>query len=351
MKLITLLESRQTEEVGKNILRGKEIPENDIQNIINDFKNGDTSQNQKNIPLMCFFYDPEINTQQIINEINDFNSLMNDKKITTENFGKMGLTVKYKGPNNTEVKKTFNSSEWISFTELIHGLTNVANVSRKRSTNYDISKYDEEISSRFPLYMKGENIKVYEAKGKEDCINYTHNLRKKSYRFCIGKPNPVENMYDSYRTKYSSKFYFIVDLNRMDIDNDPLHMVVLQTDLLPYKSIKLTDANNTTGNIAEYGREVDGYLNYLKSKGIDIDKFGYSPLTDTEIHTNNLVKQPISSLETLLSLDDASKPEYVKPKVAFEQDVENYYLRQYIDRGHTFTDEQFNYFLQLSADM
>ena len=94
MKLITLLESKQTEELGKSILKGKGISENDIENIVNDFKNGDTSQNQKNIPIMCFFYDSNIPTNQIISEINDFNILMDNRKITTENFGKNGLTIK-----------------------------------------------------------------------------------------------------------------------------------------------------------------------------------------------------------------------------------------------------------------
>jgi len=350
MKLITLLESKQTEELGKNILKGKGIPENDIENIVNDFKNGDRSQNQKNIPIMCFFYDSNIPTNQIISEINDFNLLMDNRKITTENFGKKGLTIKYKGTNGEDIGKTYTPNDWLSFTELIHGQLQIFNRSREKSSEYETTKYDEEKSANLPIYMKGDNINVYEAKGKKDCINYTHSLTNKTYTFCIGRTEPSQNMYNSYRNTRSAKFYYIVDLNKMDKPNDPLHMVVLQTNLLPQKSITLTDANNTSGNIAEYGSEVDGYLEYLKSKGIDTDKFEYSELTETEKYTNRLVGQPIGELETLLNLDNPSNPNYKKPDIEIESDLENYYLGQYIDRGHTLTDKQFDYFLSVSKD-
>lgn len=348
MKLITLLESKQTEDLGKNILKGKGISENDIEKIVNNFKNGDTSQNQKNIPIMCFFYDSNISINQIISEINDFNVLMDNKRITTENFGKKGLTIKYNGTNGGIIEKTYTSNDWLSFTELIHGQLEIFNRSREKSSEYEVTKYDEEKSANLPIFMKGDKINVYEAKGKKDCINYTHSLTNRSYTFCIGKTEPTQNAYNSYRNTRSAKFYYIVDLNKMDKPNDPLHMVVLQTNLLPSKSITLTDANNSSGNIAEYGTDVDGYLKYLESKGIDTDEFEYSELTEIEKHTNRLVNQPIDDLKILLNLDNPSNQNYKKPDLEIESDLENYYLGQYIDRGHTLTDDQFNYFLDVN---
>jgi len=349
MKLITLFESKQTEDQGKKILKTKGVSENDIENIINDFKNGDRSQNQKNIPLMCFFYGTG-NNQSIINEINDYDTLITNKRIEQTSFNITGLTVTYKQTNGENVEKTFKPNDWIPFTELIHGQLQIFNLSRERSAQYVKPEYDADKVSNLPIFMKGDNINVYESKGKKDCINYTHTLTNNQYNFCIGKTDPLQNMYNSYRASYGAKFYFILDLNRMDKVNDPLHMVVLQTNSQPEKKIILTDANNTSGNIAEYGSDVNGYLDYLTSKGIDVNKFEYSELTETEKHTNRLVGQKIDSLETLLNLDNPNNPNYKKPEVEIESDVENYYLREYIERGHNLTDEQFEYFLKVSKE-
>ncbi len=349
MKLITLLESKQSEDQGKNILRTKGISEDEIQNIINDFKNGDRSQNQKNIPIMCFFYGSGSN-QLIINEINDYDTLINNRKIVQKNYNNKELKISYKNTNGDDIEKIFTPNDWISFTELIHGQLQILNRSREKSKEHTKPKYDPENIANLPLFMKGDNINVYEAKGKEDCIKYTHGLTEETYNFCIGKTNPIDNMYHSYRTSHAAKFYYILDLNRMNKENDPLHMVVLQTNLIPNKFILLTDATNHTGQIAEYGSDTDKYLEYLTSKGIDVNKFEYSELTEIEKYTNNLVGQKIDSKEQLLNLDNPLNPNYKKPDVEFESDLENYYLRQYIDRGHTLTDEQFNYFLSVSKD-
>jgi hypothetical protein len=349
MKLITLFESKQTEDQGKKILKTKGVSENDIENIINDFKNGDRSQNQKNIPLMCFFYGTG-NNQSIINEINDYETLITNKRIVQKSFYNTGLTVTHKETNGVDVEKTFKPNDWIPFTELIHGQLQIFNLSRERSTQYVKPEYDADKVSNLPIFMKGDNINVYESQGKQDCIKYTHSLTDKEYSFCIGKTDPTQNMYNSYRTSYGAKFYFILDLNRMDKVNDPLHMVVLQTNSEPEKQIILTDANNSSGNIAEYGTEVDGYLKYLESKGIDVNKFEYSELTEGEKYTNRLVNSKISDLKSLLNLDNPNNPNYKKPEVEIESDVENYYLREYIERGHNFTDEQFEYFLKVSKN-
>ena len=73
-------------------------------------------------------------------------------------------------------------------------------------------------------------------------------------------------------------------------------------------------------------------------------------LTEGEKYTNRLVNFKISDLKSLLNLDNPNNPNYKKPEVEIESDVENYYLREYIERGHNFTDEQFEYFLKVSKN-
>ena len=133
-----------------------------------------------------------------------------------ENFGKKGLTIKYQGTNGEDIGKTYTPNDWLSFTELIHGQLQIFNRSREKSSEYETTKYDEEKSANLPIYMKGDNINIYEAKGKKDCINYTHSLTNKTYTFCIGRTEPSQNQYNNYRNTRSAKFYYIVDLNKVE---------------------------------------------------------------------------------------------------------------------------------------
>ena len=153
-------------------------------------------------------------------------------------------------------------------------------------------------------------------------------LTGRGYSFCIGQPG--NTMYKSYRDSGVSTFYFIVDRNRFEKNedgsvnlDDPLHIVVFD---VKRDGIELTDANNTTGRIAEYDEDVDGYVDYLKSKGVPVNKLVNRPKTDQERKEDELLGQPNSSLEWFKKLP-----------------IE--YKSSYIGRGHALTDEQFDYLM------
>jgi hypothetical protein len=137
-------------------------------------------------------------------------------------------------------------------------------------------------------------------------------------------------MYKSYRDTKDSSFYFIVDRNHFKENgdgsvnlDDPLHIVVF--DNTKY-GIELTDANNTTGNIAEYGNDSNAYVAYLKSKGVPVDKLMNKAKTSQEDEEDRLLGRANDSLEWFMKLP-----------------IE--YKSAYIGRGHTLTNDQFDYLI------
>jgi hypothetical protein len=88
----------------------------------------------------------------------------------------------------------------------------------------------------------------------------------------------------------------------------------------------LTDENNTTGNIAEFGKDVAAYQKYLSSKGINVNELKNNPKTPKEKQEQELLGNQNLSLEWF-------------KKLSFE------YKSKYIGRGHLLSDEQFNYLL------
>jgi hypothetical protein len=153
-------------------------------------------------------------------------------------------------------------------------------------------------------------------------------LTGRGYSFCIGQPG--NTMYKTYRDSQSSTFYFIVDRNRFKKNedgsvnlDDPLHIVVLDRSK---NGFILTDADNDTGRISEYGEDIDGYIGYLKSKGVPVNKLVNRPKTDQEQKEDELLVQQNQSLEWFKKLP-----------------IE--YKSAYIGRGHKLTDEQFDYLM------
>ena len=98
MKLITLLESKQTEELGKSILKGKGISENDIENIdllcidlqgyeLNAIKSlGDHLHKVKYIISECSIVSTYIDGATF-KELNDYLTNYNFKYISSNKFG------------------------------------------------------------------------------------------------------------------------------------------------------------------------------------------------------------------------------------------------------------------------
>ena len=308
--MMGLSESRKTEEIAMGILSDNE----NASDIVKQFASGDKSKDAKNIGTMAFIYKNfnYTDVKNIIDVMNDYDELVTKNRVKPIQIVRGEIMMG---------DKKFN--DFIRFSEYIHGEKNKYGQKTKGS-----SVSADFIANKKPMWS-GNNIDIYEGDEVGKCIAYTMGgLTGRGYSFCIGQPG--NTMYQSYRDTKTSSFYFIVDKNHFNKNedgsvnlDDPLHIVVF--DNTQY-GIELTDANNTTGHIAEYGKDSDEYVEYLKSMGAPVDKLINKPKTDQEKEEDALLGQPNSSLEWFMNL-----PIDMKSK--------------YIGRGHRLTDAQFDYLI------
>lgn len=298
-----VLESKATEQQAMNILTkgGAESPEE----ILNDLKKIDMSQNQKNLPAMAYLkVKGNAQDNDLKSVFDDYNGLVNKKRVKPVQATKKGLMMG---------DKVF--PDFIKFSEYIHGEKNKY-AKKEPAKGGEVSTEEGEDK---PIWS-GNGIDIFDGVDVGRCIKYTQGgLTGRGYSFCIGQPG--NTMYQSYRDSKGSSFYYIVDTNRDG--SDPLHIVVF--DNTQY-GVELTDANNTTGTIAEFGQDVDGYLDYLKSKGVPVEKLEHKPKTPEEEEEQKKLGKQNTSLDWFksLSYDEKSK---------------------YIGRGHQLTNDQFDYLL------
>lgn len=328
-----IVESKKTEELSLNFLQKNNV--NNPEEIVKRFVLGDKSNNQKNIPIMSYLYvlaikgSPDIDG--IVQITNEYNNLLDTNKIKPIQITKSGLVIG---------NETFN--DYLKFTEYIHGVSSTKTGGGKSS-----SVSSGFISEKKPMWS-GNNIDIYDGNNVGKCIAYTQGgLTDKSYSFCIGQPG--NSMYKSYRDSQISTFYFVVDRNKFKTNqdgsvnlDDPLHIVVFD---VASRNIYLTDANNTTGRIAEYGQDVNGYTNYLESKGVPVEKLVNRPKSEQEIFEDKLLGRENSDLSWFMNLDNPINSDYRKPDLESGQTEQNYYKSAYIGRGHLLTDEQFDFLI------
>ena len=317
MKLIDLFESRATEATGLAVLNkaNVESPEK----VISYFASNDKSQNQKNIPFMAVLYAGGYqDLGNIVDVMNDYNELADKKRVAPLQVSKGRLMV------GTNVFDNF-----IKFSEFIHGEKGKYG---EKPVSSSVTRDEEDIQAMDKPIWSGNGIDIYDGVDIGRCIKYTQGgLTGKAYSFCIGRPVGSGNMYQSYRDTQTSTFYFIVDKNRMSTNedgsidlSDPLHIVVFDR---AQRGILLTDQTNDTGTIAEYGTDVDGYVNYLKSKGVPVDEvLKNRPKTEQEKLEDKLLGKRNESLEWFI-------------KLPFD------YKSKYIGRGHLLSDDQFDYLI------
>jgi hypothetical protein len=306
-----LLESKATEAQGANILTKKGVE--NASSIIQQFASGDKSKNQKNIPVMSFIYATGIDDiKTIVDILNEFDALEIKKRVNPLVLTKTAIVVGDK-----------QFSNFIKFSEFVHGETNKYTDKPKGGSVANDFNGDKQ------TLWSGNGIDIYDGDSVGKCIAYTQGeLTGKGYGFCIGQPG--NTMYKSYRDDKTSSFYFIVDRNHFK-DNedgsvnldDPLHIVVFDKTK---HGIELTDANNNTGSIAEYNENVDGYVSYLKSKGVPVDKMVNRVKTPQEDEEEKLLGKKNYNLEWFMKLP-----------------IE--YKSAYIGRGHILTNDQFNYLI------
>lgn len=316
MKLLevynTLLESKASEAQANNILvrGGVEDPSA----LIQQFASGDKDKNGKNIPTMAFIYaNGFTDIKAIIELMAEYTDLVTKKRVKPINLSKKAIIMG---------DKQFN--DFISFSEYIHGETNKHTKKPEGGSNVS-----NDFKAEKETLWSGNGIDIYDGVDVGKCIAYTQGaLTGRGYGFCIGQPG--NTMYKSYRDSKISSFYFIVDKNRF-IENadgtvnldDPLHVVVFDNTK---NGVELTDANNDTGNIAEFHEDADSYIEYLKSKGVPVEKMAHKPKTPQEDEEEALLGKPNDSLEWFMNLP-----------------IE--YKSAYIGRGHLLTNAQFDYMI------
>ena len=315
MKLIDLFESKATEAAGLAVLSKANI--DSPEKIISYFVSNDESQNQKNVPFMAVLYAGGYqDLGNIVDVMNDYNELAIKRRIAPVQVSKGRLMI-----GDT----VFN--DFIQFSEHIHGEKNkYADKPKNDSVRMD----DEDIQAMDKTMWSGNGIDIYDGVDVGRCIKYTQGgLTGKRYSFCIGQP--ANTMYQSYRDTQGSTFYYIVDKNKMKTNedgsvdlSDPLHIVVYdETE----RGTLLTDADNHTGNISEYGRDANGYTEYLKSMGVPVGELLKNrPKTEEERREQELLGKRNGSLEWFI-------------KLPYE------YKSKYIGRGHVLTDDQFDYLI------
>ena len=307
-----LLESKASEAQALNILNKGGV--DNSEELIKQMVSGDKSKNEKNTPIMAYIYASGYNDlKNIVDVVNDYDELIVKKRVKPIQVTKRGLMMG---------DKLF--TDFIKFSEYIHGEKN----------NYSEDSGGSSVASDFKNEKKtlwsGNGIDIYEGDNVGKCIEYTQGgLTGRAYSFCIGQPG--NTMYKSYRDSKTSSFYFIVDKNHFSKNDDgsvnlddPLHIVVFD---VTSRGVELTDANNTTGSIAlPYGSDPNKYVEYLKSKGVPVDKLVNRPKTDKEEEEERLLGSPNDSLEWFMKLP-----------------IE--YKSAYIGRGHRLTNDQFDYLI------
>lgn len=298
-----LSESKQSEAQALKILASAQIPEADI--VLNGLKAVDKSINQKNLPAMAFMVTKgEKNSGSIGGVFDDYNELETKKRIKPLQL--TGNVIKI-GDNEF--------TNFIKFSEYIHGEKNKYGTNKQAAGK--ISSEEQEDDK--PVFSKN-GIDIFDGNTVGKCIKYTQGgLTGRGYKFCIGQPG--NTMYKSYRDDKTSTFFYIVDTNRDGAD--PLHIVVM--DITKYGP-EFTDSDNHTGNIAEYGKDANGYIAYLKSKGVNMDQFKNRPKNKKEEDEDKLLGKPNQDLNWFI-------------KLPFE------YKSSYIGRGHQLTNDQFDYLM------
>lgn len=326
-----LLESKNSEAQGLNILIKKNI--DNAEEIIKKMASMDKSNNKKNVPFMAFLYDGKVDLENIVDVMNEYNELEIKKRLPPIQITKNSLKI-----GNKEF------SNFIKFSEYIHGET--SKYGKKSDSGSNVNA--DFVANKKPMWS-GNGIDIYEGNNVGKCIAYTKGgLTGIGYSFCIGQPGP-QNLYKSYRDTQTSTFYFIVDKNHFKTNedgsvnlDDPLHIVVFDRTS---NGILLTDANNTTGTIAEYGENVNAYVDYLKSMSVPVEKLINRPKTDQEKYEDMLLGRENGSLEWFMNLDNPKNPNYRKPILEPGETEVNYYKSAYIGRGYLLTNDQFDYLI------
>jgi len=219
--------------------------------------------------------------------------------------------------------------DFLEFQEIVDGLYGDYKFRQKTKEQKELQKKEIE-------FVPGK-ISVYPCNSVNDTIKYGAGTS-----WCISEPG--NGNYDSYRSNYQSTFYYVQDGTRQS--SDPLSRVMI--DMQANGVVKLTDINNNTGTIAEFGTDWKKYFEYLEKSGVDISQFVNKPRTQEEIEENKLIGKKINDLEKFEKLPSEYKFKYIgrghllttkqlrsiiEQKSVHSNDVKNTLIKHYLKTG------------------
>ena len=149
--------------------------------------------------------------------------------------------------------------------------------------------------------------------------------------WCISQPK--NTMYQSYRSLKASTFYFVFDTTKPE--GDPLRRVVVD---VTRNGIELTDLDNDTGYIKEFGNDYHAYMEYLKSKGVDIGQFKNDPYTKKEQEEYEFLTNRAYNLDDFISLGSRAKA----------KNIDDVYSK-YIGFGNMLSSDQLKFLIKNNA--
>ena len=149
--------------------------------------------------------------------------------------------------------------------------------------------------------------------------------------WCISQPK--NTMYQSYRSLKASTFYFVFDTTKPE--GDPLRRVVVD---VTRNGIELTDLENHTGYIKEFRNDYHAYMEYLKSKGVDIGQFKNDPYTKKEQEEYELLTNRAITLDDFISLGSRAKA----------KNIDDVYSK-YIGFGNMLSSDQLKFLIENNA--
>jgi hypothetical protein len=324
-----IIESKQTEKQALKVLGYSKDADNkngidNVDKLLQDFKDIDKSKNQILLPSIAYFYKHNVDLQSLNQVFSKIPKLL-DRKILSIQLTKKGVQIK---------NDIF--TDWLKFSEKIDAIYSAIIYKEKQKTNKDKEHKSFETETDEPIF-DDNGIKIYDGKDVGSCIRLG-----KGQSFCISQPD--NTMYQSYRDSKSSSFYFIYDDNQKD---NPLKIVVF--DNTQY-GVELTDETNDTGTIYKYGNETEPYIEYLKTKGVPVDTLLLNkPKTEDEIKEFKLLSEQNLDLKWFIDLTPDYKTKYIgrghrlsfgQWDYLFDNNMWDL-LNQYINIGHTINYTQF----------
>ena len=202
-------------------------------------------------------------------------------------------------------------------------------INREKEQHFDdflkFSEYIDAIHSNMPGEKPQQTSDVGFEPGRIYVVKINNALdafiHGNDQSWCISKWG--SGMWQSYRDQQASTYYFVFDGTRSE--DDPLRKVAVD---MTENGVLMTDKENSTGTIAEFGSNHNSYFNYLQSKGVDTRQFVNDPLTPKEKEESRILGPKTNDFNKFRSWNAN-------------------YKSKYIGRGHILTDEQFNHILGL----